>query len=98
MLDAHIRSHSRHPRPGRRLRRPRPARVHRHEALGEDDQVRATIGGLAEQIDRLVDGRIGVEDHRRRLDRRDPHRLESSHASDANETRHADSTHPDSDG
>jgi hypothetical protein len=41
--------------------------------------MRATIGGLDDALDRPVDGRLGVEDHRSRLHRRDPHRLERDH-------------------
>ena len=60
-------------------RRPRAARVERDEALGEHDELGALVGGLVEQRDRLVDRRLGVEDHRSRLHRRDPHRVERRH-------------------
>ena len=41
------------PAPRRRGRRPRAARIQRHEALGEHDQRRAVVGRVAHQVDGL---------------------------------------------
>ena len=65
--------------PGRRLRRPGAGRVQRHEALGEHGERRAAVGRLAEQLDRLVDRGLGVEDHRGGLHGRHANRSELRH-------------------
>ena len=59
--------------------RPPIRRVEGDERLGERDELRAVARGRSDQPGGLVDGRLGVEDHRRRLDGRDPHRPERGH-------------------
>ena len=56
---------------GRRAARPRVRRVEGDERLRQDRELGAAVRGLVEQGDRLLDGRLGIEDHRRRLDRGD---------------------------
>ena len=54
--------------------------VERHEGLGEHGQVDPSLCGLGEQPARLFDRGLGVEDHRRRLDRGDPNGRKARHA------------------
>ena len=55
----------------RRARGPGIRRIQGHERLGQDGEPRALPGRLGQQADRLVHAGLGVEDHRRRLDRGD---------------------------
>ena len=71
-------------RPGRRLRRPGPTRIEGYETFREDHEGCATIGCIAEQLNRPVDRGVRVQDHGRRLHCRYPHRLEHSHESRVN--------------
>ena len=80
-LDAHIRSHN-SSQPSAH-----DAACAAHAPLGYSEtkhsgnttKRRTAIGGLTEQFDRLVDRGLDVEDHRRRLHRGNPHRLERHH-------------------
>ena len=58
--------------PRRGLPGPDARGVERHEALGQHHQLGAVVGGLAEQVDHLVDRRLEVEHDRHRLHRCDP--------------------------
>ena len=82
-LESHIRSHrsSASLDPGRRRGRPDTARVERHEALGEHRERRTAVRGLCEQLDRLVDRGLGIEDHGRGLHGRHSNRSELRHGS-----------------
>ena len=66
---------------GRRRLGPCPRRVQGHEGLGQHGELGAVGGGLADQADRLLHARLGVEDHGGRLDGCDPDGPELAHAS-----------------
>ena len=66
-------------RPGGRQVGPRAGRVERHEALREHHESGASVGGVVHELDGLVDGGFRIEDDRRRLHGRHPHRRERCH-------------------
>ena len=68
--------------PGRGGGCPGAGGIERDEALREHDQAGALRGRGGGQLDRLVDGRLGVQHGRRRLDCCHPHRLERGHGAE----------------